>query len=186
MLIVITLPHYFDGEAEAIVRLFEERHIDRLHLRKPETSIEQLEQLLEQIPRRYYPRITLHDWYEVAQRYGLGGIHLTGRHPEAPAGWRGLVSTSCHSIAELVRRRRESFDYLSLSPIFDSISKMGYKAAFTLEELAQARRDGVIDRRVMALGGVTFERMPEVLDLGFGGGMILGDAWNHYKGMERE
>jgi len=29
----------------------------------------------------------------------------------------------------------------------------------------------------MALGGVTFDKINDVLKMGFGGGMILGDAW---------
>ena len=30
---------------------------------------------------------------------------------------------------------------------------------------------------VMALGGVTFDKLDAVRQMGFGGGMILGDAW---------
>lgn len=69
------------------------------------------------------------------------------------------------------------FDYLSLSPIFDSISKQGYHAAFTLEQLHVAKEQGIIDQRVLALGGVTFDSLADVLAMGFGGAMILGDAW---------
>ena len=67
--------------------------------------------------------------------------------------------------------------YMSLSPIFDSISKKGYKAAFSAAELEEARLRGIIDQRVMALGGVTFDKINEVKRMGFGGAMILGDAW---------
>jgi thiamine-phosphate pyrophosphorylase len=66
---------------------------------------------------------------------------------------------------------------VSLSPIYDSISKQGYRAAFTREELLKAAQDGIIDNKVYALGGVTFSRLEEVKALGFGGAMILGDAW---------
>ncbi len=177
MIIVITRPDFWEGEADAIVHLFDQRHIDRLHLRKPDASADKVAQLVEKLPSRLYPKISVHDHYDVAEEYHLGGIHLTGRHPVAPAHWTGLVSTSCHSINELRQRRNEPFDYLSLSPIFDSISKAGYHAAFTQEEIAQAHAEGLIDQRVLALGGVTFARLPEVEAMGFGGGMILGDAW---------
>lgn len=178
MTIVITRPEFFAGEAEAIVRLFDERHIDRLHLRKPNATTEAIEQLLQQLPHRLYPLITIHDFYTLAQRYRLGGIHLTSRNPIAPADWNGLISTSCHSLDELARRRQEGFSYLSLSPIFDSISKAGYLSAFTREQLQQAHSEGLIDEHILALGGVTFARLPIVQSMGFGGGMILGDAWN--------
>jgi thiamine-phosphate pyrophosphorylase len=119
----------------------------------------------------------VHDHHKLAPAYGLRGIHLNSRHPEPPADWTGALSISCHSLAELAERKRQPFAYLSLSPIFDSISKQGYRAAFTAEELAQAREEGIIDRRVMALGGVTFNRLNLVQQMGFGGAMILGDAW---------
>lgn len=187
MIIVITLPIFIDREAEKIVAQFEQRHIDLLHLRKPQASEEEVERLIRAIPEEYYPLITIHDFQPLAVKYGLGGIHLTGRHPELEiAGWEGRLSTSCHSIEELARRKQEGysvngirkdFTYLSLSPIFDSISKQGYLAAFTPEALAEARKQGIIDHHVMALGGVTFNRIAEVEAMGFGGAMILGDAW---------
>lgn len=188
MKIVITLPIFIPNEADAIVCLFDERGIDRLHLRKPEATEGEVEALLRQIPPLLYPRISIHDHFALAQRYHLGGIHLNSRHPVPPASWQGMISTSCHSIEELARRKQEGivvpnadsarpFDYLSLSPIFDSISKQGYLAAFTPEDLAAARQQGIIDHRVLALGGVTFARITEVIAMGFGGGMILGDAW---------
>ena len=186
MIIVITLPEFIANEAAAIVTLFEQRGIDYLHLRKPEAKEEEVEALLRQIPKKYYPRITMHDFHALALKYSLGGIHLNGRHPEAPDGWQGRVSISCHSIAELEMKKREGvllgeerrpFDYLSLSPIFDSISKQGYHAAFSPEQLREAQLQGTIDKHVMALGGVTFKQVVKVHDMGFGGAMILGDAW---------
>ncbi len=84
---------------------------------------------------------------------------------------------SCHTLAEVVERKRE-MDFVSLSPIFDSISKPGYRSRFTPEELREAHRQGIIDSQVYALGGVTFAKIEQVKSLGFGGAMILGDAWN--------
>ena len=175
MVIVITLPIFFDGEAEQIVRLLH-CSVDLVHIRKPETSADDLERLIRAIPSRYYNRLVLHDHYELAQRYHLHGVHLNSRNPQPPVGWTGSVSRSCHSLAE-VSEWKPKCDYVSFSPIFDSISKKGYRAAFTSEMLAKARQEGIIDSKVMALGGVTFDRMDDVLRMGFGGGMILGDAW---------
>lgn len=186
MKIVITLPIFIDREAEKIVAQFEQRSIDLLHLRKPQASEEEVERLIRAIPEEYYPRITLHDFHPLAFKYQLGGIHLTGRHPDVPEGWERRVSTSCHSIDELARRKQEGyhvngirkdFAYLSLSPIFDSISKQGYHAAFSEKDLETAYHQGIIDQRVLALGGVTFDRIETVRLMGFGGAMILGDAW---------
>lgn len=177
MIIVITQPHFFDGEAERIARLLRRGDIDLMHIRKPQATFEETARLIEQIPSELYSRLVLHDHHRLAADYGLHGIHLNGRNPLPLEGWRGSVSISCHSFGELEECGRKAFDYMSLSPVFDSISKQGYRAAFTRDEIADARRRGIINGRVMALGGVTFARVDEVLQMGFGGAMILGDAW---------
>ncbi len=64
-----------------------------------------------------------------------------------------------------------------LSPIYDSLSKAGYRAAFTAATLRQAAVEGTIGPRVVALGGVTPARIPELSDLGFGGAAFLGYIW---------
>ncbi len=175
MTIVITLPDFFDGEAEQIVQLLHSS-IDLIHIRKPKSSIQELERLIQEIPSKYYSRLVLHDHPELAMKYHLHGIHLNSRNPLPPEGWQGSVSKSCHSLEE-VKEWKEECDYVSLSPIFDSISKKGYHAAFSDEVLKKAKADRLIDKKVMALGGVTFNKIDEVLRMGFGGGMILGDAW---------
>lgn len=173
--IVITSPGFLQGEADFIDSLFN-HGLDRLHLRKPGADIGECRRLLDGISREWLPRIVVHDNFGLCREYGLGGVHLNGRNPMAPPNHEGSVSRSCHSLEEISRYKGEC-DYLTLSPIFNSISKQGYMAAFGPGQLAAARDSGLIDRRVMALGGVTLENIPRVKELGFGGVAILGDVW---------
>ena len=53
-------------------------------------------------------------------------------------------------------------------------------AAFTDAELKQYAKRGLIDRKVMALGGVTLEHIPLLKEYGFGGAVLLGDIWNRF------
>lgn len=174
-LIVITRPDFFDGEAKAITALFD-NGLEALHLRKPEATPEAMEALLQQLPEEFLNRIVLHDHFELTDRYPLKGVHLNRRNPHAPAGYAGQVSCSCHSIEETYHRKR-TCDYVFLSPIYDSISKAGYEAAHPRELLQLAQENGFIDHKVMALGGITLERLPEVRALGFGGAALLGNVW---------
>lgn len=173
--IVITSPGFLQGEADFIDKLFN-HGLDRLHLRKPGADIGECRRLLDGISREWLPRIVVHDNFGLCREYGLGGVHLNGRNPMAPPNHEGSVSRSCHSLEEISRYKGEC-DYLTLSPIFNSISKQGYMAAFEPEQLAAARDSGLIDSRVIALGGVTLENIPRVRELGFGGVAILGDVW---------
>ena len=176
MTIVITLPTPCIGEAERIAQLLQSS-ADLVHIRKPGYSAEETERLILSIPEVFRNRLVLHDHHEFATTYHLHGIHLNSRNPTSPQGFTLSVSRSCHSLEE-VKEWKDRCSYVSLSPIFDSISKQGYHSAFTREEILQAHADGIIDSKVMALGGVTFRRMEEVASMGFGGGMILGDAWH--------
>ena len=177
MIIVITKPEFFDGEIVRITELLSTGAADVIHIRKPKAGQCEVEQLLDAIPSALYSRLVLHDHHQLAMKYGLRGIHLNSRNPQPPEGFTGAVSISCYSLDELARCRQQSYAYMSLSPIFDSISKPGYHSAFTREQIAEARQQGLIDHRVMALGGVTFNKINDVLQMGFGGAMILGDAW---------
>ena len=89
------------------------------------------------------------------------------------------VSISCHSFEEVIESRHFC-DYLFFSPVFDSISKPGYEHGFTHEQLNNARDKGIIDERVVALGGITIEQIPLIREYGFGGIAILGALWNRF------
>lgn len=175
-LIVITTPQFFEGEAAAIISLFR-AGLEILHLRKPGASAAEVENLLRQLPAEYLPRIVTHEHFPLASPWHLKGIHLNGRNPQAPAGYAGHISRSCHSLEE-VAKYKPSCSYVFLSPIYDSISKEGYASAFSRENLREARQAGVIDAKVIALGGIDVRRLPEVKALGFGGVALLGDIWN--------
>lgn len=176
-LIVITRPRYFEGEAEAITALFD-AGLERLHLRKPGSSEEELRMLIEQFPENYRQRIVIHDHFPLATEYHLGGIHLNSRNPEPLPNHAGSVSRSCHTLREVIKYKPDC-DYLFLSPIYDSISKEGYGSTFAKETLREARRQGIIDAKVIALGGVCLAHLPEIRSLGFGGAAVLGAVWNH-------
>ncbi|MBQ0072847.1 MAG: thiamine phosphate synthase [Prevotella sp.] len=176
MIIVITLPTFFDGEAERIASLLRQGDVDLIHIRKPNASLQDTEDLINAIPQELHRKLVLHDHHSLAIKYRLFGVHLNSRNPEPPKGWKGSISRSCHSIEE-VKDWKHLCNYVSLSPIFNSISKPGYNAAFTHQQLTEAHKAGIIDDKVLALGGITFNNMKEVLALGFGGAMILGDAW---------
>ena len=135
-----------------------------------------MERLLGAIPSDLLQRVTLHDHFALSEKFPVGGLHTNSRNSTVPSGFKGRVSTSCHSIEELAQKKKR-YDYLFLSPIFDSISKKGYHAAFTHHQISNAAKEGIIDRNTIALGGVTFENLPAVERLGFGGGAMSGEFW---------
>lgn len=171
--VVITPADIMAAEAAAICRMLRSGAW-RVHVRHPQASAAGIESIIAEIPAELRSRISLHDHHGLAARMGIGGVHLNGRNPEAPEGWTGIVSRSCHSLEEL--KEHPEADYLFLSPVFDSISKEGYRSGFSLAELADAE----LGERVFALGGVRPRHFALLKSLGFGGAAMLGAAWQPF------
>ena len=174
----MTTPVFFVEEHQILTALFDEG-LEILHLRKPNTEPVYSERLLTLLPESCRNKIVVHDHFYLKEEFRLKGIHLNQRNTELPKNYKGHISCSCHSIEEAEKKKKEC-DYALLSPIFDSISKIDYASAFTESSLKEAAKSGVIDKKIMALGGISLDNMRKIKELGFGGAVILGDIWNRF------
>ena len=158
---------------------------EALHLRKPGWPAAQVERLILSLPEAFHARLVLHGHPGLVRRYRLGGLHLTAaaraamvRRPMLLPGQ--TLSTSFHSLAEISQHRRR-YDYVFLSPIFDSISKAGYASGFNLATVQAplhrlAARPGYRPQ-VLALGGVSAGNIGLLAPAGFAGAAVLGIIW---------
>lgn len=179
-IIVFTSSYPQANEAEKICRLIE-AGVDYVHVRKPLTDANDLsliEDLISNIPNDFHARLTLHDAFQLANEYGVGGVHLNMRNPIAPAGIPLRISKSMHSERELSESMR--FNYVTISPVFNSISKQGYVSRFPQSSWSRLASPG----NVIALGGVTLDVFPMLSEAGFSGGALLGEIWNSDRDFE--
>lgn len=200
LLVVITTPHFFAGEAACLEGLLA-AGLEKLHLRKPGAGVEELEALLKQINARWYPRLVLHGGYDLQQlaaRYGIHQVHCPqgGLRPDerlpgkSDAGeLRGepavnrqgkldeeypiVLSTSIHSWEEIKDIEGAGLTYVFLSPVFNSISKSGYAATPGLLR----RPAGPFPCKVIGLGGVDKDTIGELQREGWDGAAVLGWIW---------
>lgn len=177
-LIVMTKPAFFVEEDKILVNLFEEG-LDSLHLCKPGASPMYSERLLTLLGDNHYSKITVHDHFYLKEEYRLKGIHIDDAFTAPPIGYRGNITRTCHTIGELKEAKRHA-NYVFLHSIFDSQTYADQKASFTYEELKEAARQGLIDKKVYALGGMNLDNAKEAKSLGFGGIVIRGDLWNRF------
>lgn len=175
-IIAITTPKIISDDGY-IIRGLLDNGVDIVHLRKPESTIDECRVLLSNLGEEYRARIVVHDYPELYYEFSLRGVHINKNIGTLPRGYSGLRTRSCHSLEEVVRYKDEC-DYLFLSPIFDSISKAGYHSAFDECSLRQASISGVIDSRVIALGGVTFNKIDYLRNLNFGGVAMSGAIYS--------
>ncbi len=177
-LILMTTPYFFVEEHQILNALFDEG-LEILHLRKPDTEPVYSERLLTLINPDYRKRIVVHDHFYLKNEYGLKGVHLNHRNPELPPKYKGHISCSCHTEQEVTQHKR-ACNYVFLSPIFNSISKENYNSRFSTVQLRELSQAKVIDRKVMALGGIGLDNIDQLAGLGFGGAVVLGDIWNRF------
>ena len=64
------------AEARAIADVLRAGRISRVHLRKPEATAAQMEEIVRLIPEELYSRISLHSHFGLAVKYRLGGVHV--------------------------------------------------------------------------------------------------------------
>lgn len=121
--------------------------LEYFQLYKPSFSKEETEIFIDQIEKIYHHRIVLHAQY-----------------------------LKFHSLKEL-ENCTEKYDYAFLSPIFDSISKIGYKSKFDLREIKDFFKNR--KEKIIALGGIDEDKIDIIKDLGFHGIALLGAIWQN-------
>ncbi len=113
--------------------------------------------------------VLVNDRLDVALALGADGVHLgthsiPGRVVRQRVPKDFLVGVSCHSLAEALAAESASADYLLLGPVFATPSKLPYGPPLGLEALREVAARVRIP--LLALGGITIERVKACLDAG--------------------
>ena len=177
-LIIMTKSTFFVEEDKILATLFE-AGMDSLHLYKPHSEPIYSERLLTLLADDFHDKITVHDHFYLKDEFQLRGIHLNNSQTQPPIGYRGNISRTCHAIGELKEAKKQS-TYVFLKTLFDSQSNPADKATLSMDELHEASRRGLIDRRVYAMGGINLDNINVARELGFGGVVVCGDLWNRF------
>lgn len=174
MLILFTNKESFSGETDIINNLFQ-RGLYRLHLKK-DLSRDQMIDFLNRIDSLYHSRIVLHDFYDLCDEFDLAGVNLNQRNLNKVQNYK-IVSISCHTLEEVEALENDK-EYCFLSPIFNSISKVGYQSNFDLDVIADLIKRSKM--KIVALGGITTSNAKQCLKAGFSGVAVLGCLWNDF------
>ena len=127
--------------------------------------------------QRHGARLVVNDRADVALAAGADGVQRT--HASLPvSALRGitppgfLVGASVHSEGEARDAAAQGADFIVFGPVYDTASKRRYgppQGLAALEAVTHA-----VDRPVLAVGGLTPERVPEVLAAGAAGVAVIG------------
>lgn len=144
----------------------------------PEKEQVQLARDVLPLARRFGARLTLHGDRGLALEAGVDGVHLPAGADAAAArallGSEKLVGISIHSAAEARTFERSVIDYAVLGPVYETASKPGYGPALGPEGVRQIAR--VASVPIIAIGGITSERVADVTEAGARGVAVMGNV----------
>lgn len=178
MLIVISDSHFLPGEAALVNELFRSG-LDLFHIRKYEAAENELDAFIRSVDNAFHEKLVLNHHHELGLKCGLKRFHYSERDRKSweESGWSGtneelIYSTSVHTVEEY-HTLPDHFSYAFLSPVFDSISKPGYKAESF--DLSEKKASPV---KVIGLGGIQAHNASKAIQMGFDGVALLGAIWN--------
>jgi thiamine-phosphate pyrophosphorylase len=123
--------------------------------------------------------VIVNDRVDLARLSGAAGVHV-GQDDIPPGAARAqlgpaaIVGFSTHTIEQIEAAAREPVTYIAVGPVFGTTTKAtGYDAVgLDLVRTAVARAGGL---PVVAIGGITLQRVPEVLASGASGVAVISD-----------
>lgn len=150
-------------------------YTDQLHLREPNLSAAELLDLIDALLAHGYSldQLTVHDRVDVAHVAGIG-VQLTRRSLRVRDVRRHfpdlVIGKSVHSLAEALAAEAEGADRLLYGHIYSTASKpnMPPRGIDALKQVVT-----FTTKPVIAIGGITPERMPEIAATGATGIAVL-------------
>jgi thiamine-phosphate pyrophosphorylase len=150
-------------------------------LREKDLSVPEqvaLARSLMPVGRKWNARLTVHGVVDIAVAASADGVHLAAGGDVAGAravlGPNARVGLSIHSVAEARSLDPTLADYTIAGPVFETPSKPGYGPSLGpagIRAIVGATRVPVI-----AIGGITPERVVEIIAAGAAGIAVMGSV----------
>lgn len=158
------------------IRALQLREKDLDHYALPD-----LARQMKTLTQKYNASLMINGQAEVAHVVGAEGVHLPENciasikeiRKKFP---RLVVGVSTHSLEKAREAEVIGADFITFSPIFDTPSKKEYGPPQGLDKLREAVQ--AVNIPVLALGGITQERITPVLQAGAFGVALISGIWN--------
>ena len=130
------------------------------------------------VARLFGARLIVNDRVDVALAAGADGVHL-GQDDVPPGAARALlgrgkiVGFSTHSVEQASAAARLPVDYIAVGPVFNTSSKENPDPVVGLEGVGRVR-EAIGDVPLVAIGGITAESAPSLLEAGADSVAVIG------------
>lgn len=182
-LLVISPSKDVQDETIHVTKMFESG-LTIFHLRKPKYSTGQMIDYLKDIPAHFHNRIVIHSHHQLALKFNLKGIHLTGTHLSKK--WKywfvrqrlklkfGTISKSrsYSKLQDVYGKEDYAFSYFLIGTIYNKLTNEFYSGFYEEGLKAAVKNSG---KKLVARGGTTPACIKKSADLGF-----YGIAYNSF------
>jgi thiamine-phosphate diphosphorylase len=114
-------------------------------------------------------RLIVNDRVDIALTADADGVHLgqedmTVEEARDILGDKKIIGVSTHSLDQFRSALDTSADYIAVGPVYATKTKENPAPVVGLDLVREARK--IADRPIVAIGGITHERAPEVIAAG--------------------
>ena len=164
----------------ALIRQAVSAGLPAVQLRERDLSTRELlllAQEIQSITTLHAVPLIVNDRVDLMMALNLDGVHLRSDSlSPLPVrqliGPRRLIGVSTHSVEEVQRANLNGADYVVFGPIFETPSKRPFGPPLGLNLLAEVCRRSSIP--VLAIGGITYERVRDIRRAGAQGVAVIG------------
>jgi thiamine-phosphate pyrophosphorylase len=127
---------------------------------------------VSELTKEYGAKLFINDRVDIALAIGADGVHLGQDSIPAHAvrkiaGDKLLVGVSTHGIDEAMEAEKDSADFITLGPIYQTPSKLKYGSPIGINILREVKSKVSIP--VLAIGGIKLDKVKEVIKAGADG-----------------
>ncbi len=140
-------------------------------------EVEKMAGRMQELCSSYGARLYINDHPLIACKLGTDGLHL-GKSDMEPRKAREIVGQNCiiggtaNTFDDIQRLWKSGVDYIGLGPFRFTTTKSNLSPVLGLEgyrKILRSCRDGGINLPVLAIGGITRQDIPEVMETGVSG-----------------
>lgn len=132
--------------------------------------------MMRDLTEQYNARLFINDRVDIALAVGADGVHLGQNSIPVHAvrkisGNKLLIGVSTHSIDEAIEAEKDGADYITLGPIYRTLSKLKYGKPIGINILKEVR--AVVSIPIFAIGGIKLDKVEELTEAGADGVALI-------------
>ena len=138
----------------------------------PETDIIRCSEEVQPLCRKFGAKFILDDHVELVEKTGADGVHL---------GPDKVIGGTANTFEDVQRLHRQGADYIGCGPFRFTTTKKKLSPVLGLEgyrSIVLKMRENSIDLPIVAIGGITVDDIPAIMETGVSGIALSGAILN--------